>query len=124
MDTAMNEALVSADKREEFPTRERVYITEWVNDAAVPRMSLADARVESGVTTELHCLDVDEWYSVRRGEGLMEVGTEPPFRVSAGDTVVIPAGTSQRITNTGSGDLMLQCVCMPRFTAQSYRPLE
>lgn len=120
----MTDALVVADKREEFLTPERVYIREWINDDAVPGMSLADARVAPGVTTELHRLDVAEWYSIRQGEGLMEVGDDPPFRVSAGDTVVIPAGTPQRITNAGSGDLLLQCVCIPRFTPQSYEPLE
>jgi len=120
----MNDALVAEDKRDEFLTRERVYIREWINDPAVPGMSLADSRVESGVRTELHCLDVDEWYSIRQGEGLMEIGGCAPFLVSPGDTVVIPAGTSQRITNSGDIDLLFQCICLPRFTPDSYTSLE
>jgi mannose-6-phosphate isomerase-like protein (cupin superfamily) len=34
--------------------------------------------------------------------------------------VVIPAGTSQMITNTGKIDLVFYCVCTPRFTADRY----
>ena len=120
----MNENLVCAGDGAELLTRERVYITERLNDPAIPRVSLADARVEPGVTTELHRLGVDEWYVIRFGTGLMEVGGGEPFEVGAGDTVVIPAGVSQRITNTGNGDLCFQCVCMPRFTPESYEPLE
>jgi mannose-6-phosphate isomerase-like protein (cupin superfamily) len=120
----MNENLVRAGVGAEFLTRERVYITERLNDPAVPRVSLADTRVEAGVTTELHRLSVDEWYVIQFGTGLMEVGGAEPFEVGAGDTVVIPAGVSQRITNTGKRDLRFQCICMPRFTLQSYETLE
>lgn len=120
----MSDALLAADERAEFPTRERLHIRERVNDPAIPDVSLADARVEPGVTTELHRLDVDEWYSIRAGTGLMEVGGSQPFVVSAGDTVIIPAGTPQRITNTGDGDLRFQCICLPRFTPDGYTPLE
>ena len=35
-----------------------------------------------------------------------------------------PAGTAQRITNTGESDLIFLCVCMPRFTPDSYESLE
>jgi mannose-6-phosphate isomerase-like protein (cupin superfamily) len=108
----------------EFYTRERVYVTELLNDAAVPQVSLARCRVLPGVTTELHRLDVAEWYVLEQGSGLMEVGGGEPFAVGPGDVVAIPAGTSQRITNTGATDLVLQCVCVPRFTEDGYTPLE
>jgi mannose-6-phosphate isomerase-like protein (cupin superfamily) len=120
----MNENLVCGGDGAEFLTRERVYITERLNDPAIPRVSLADTRVEPGVTTELHRLSVDEWYVIQRGTGLMEVGGGEPFDVGSGDTVIIPAGVAQRITNTGEGDLRFQCVCMPRFTPGSYEALE
>lgn len=109
---------------QEFHTRERVYVTELLNDPAAPDVSLARCRVQPGVTTELHRLDVAEWYVLEEGEGLMEVGGGEPFAVGPGDVVAIPAGTSQRITNTGEGDLVLQCVCLPRFTEDAYTPLE
>ncbi|HEX7061119.1 MAG TPA: cupin domain-containing protein [Woeseiaceae bacterium] len=109
---------------QEFHTRERVSVTELLNDPAVPAVSLARCRVQPGVTTELHRLDVAEWYVLEQGEGLMEVGGGEPFAVGPGDVVAIPAGTSQRITNTGDRDLVLQCVCLPRFTEEAYTPLE
>ena len=120
----MNDYLVRAGVCAEFPTRERVFITERLNDLAVPDISLADARLEPGVTTQLHRLTVNEWYIIQQGEGLMEVGGGEPFAVSSGDVVVIPAGISQRITSTGDADLRFQCVCMPRFTEDSYHSLE
>ncbi len=120
----MTDSLKPGHNANEFPTRERVFITERMNEPAIPRVSLADARVEPGVTTELHRLSVDEYYVIRHGTGLMEVGEETPFEVSSGDTVVIPAGIAQRITNSGEDDLLMQCICMPRFTPESYEPLE
>jgi mannose-6-phosphate isomerase-like protein (cupin superfamily) len=120
----MNDNLIRASLTLEFPTRERLHITERLNDPAAPALSLADARVEPGVTTELHKLTVDEWYVIHVGSGLMEVGGGTAFAVRQGDTVIIPAGTSQRISNTGKDDLQFQCICMPRFTPDSYEALE
>jgi mannose-6-phosphate isomerase-like protein (cupin superfamily) len=120
----MNEYLIRAGNEAEFPTRERIFITERLNDPGIRDLSLADARLEPGVTTELHRLTVKEWYVIQHGAGLMEVGGGEPFEVSFGDIVVIPAGISQRITNTGDADLRFQCVCMPRFTEDSYESLE
>lgn len=120
----MSEARISAGDTREFWTRERCFIRELVNDPGIGEFSLAEARVEPGVRTELHQLAVDEWYVIMSGTGLMEVGGEPAFAVGPGDVVAIPAGTSQRIENTAEVDLILQCVCLPRFTADAYQPLE
>lgn len=108
----------------EIHTRERCYIRELLNDARVPEVSLAETRVEPGVTTELHRLDVAEWYVIREGNGLMEVGGEEPCAVAPGDVVAIPPRVSQRITNTGDVDLRFECLCLPRFTPQCYEALE
>ena len=110
--------------RDEFYTGERVYVTELLNDEAAPEASLARCRVLAGVTTELHRLSVAEWYVIESGSGLMEVGGGEPFAVGPGDVVAIPPGTSQRITNTGETDLVLQCLCLPRFTPECYEALE
>jgi mannose-6-phosphate isomerase-like protein (cupin superfamily) len=107
----------------EFRIRERCYIRELVNDPEIPEFSLATARVEPGVTTELHCLSVDEWYVVTDGTGEVEVGGEKRA-VGPGDVVAIPAGTPQRISNSGAGDLRFQCVCLPRFSPDGYEALE
>lgn len=109
---------------EEFYTRERVWVRELLNDPAAPGVSLARCRVLPGVTTELHRLSVAEWYVIESGSGAMEVGGEEAFAVGAGDVVAIPEGVSQRIMNTGETDLVLQCVCLPRFTPGCYEALE
>jgi mannose-6-phosphate isomerase-like protein (cupin superfamily) len=108
----------------EFWTDERCWITELHNSEASPEASLAVARVEAGVTTQLHALDgVVERYIVRQGEGLLEVdGETQPMR--PGDQFVIPAGAAQRITNYCAGDLEFYCLCTPRFFPASYRNLE
>jgi mannose-6-phosphate isomerase-like protein (cupin superfamily) len=54
----------------------------------------------------------------------MEVDGGPQIEVGPGDTVEIPAGVSQRITNTSKDDLILQCVCLPRFMPECYKSLE
>ena len=108
----------------EFSTRERCYIRELVNDAAITEFSLAVARVEPGVVTELHRLAVDEWYVITSGQGLVTVGDAEPRRVEPGNVVQIPAGTAQKIENTGTEDLVFECVCLPRFTPACYEPLE
>ena len=120
----MTETVFRAGGDEETWTSERCFIRERINSPAVPGFSLADTRVEPGTTTELHCLSVDEWYYITAGCGEMEVGGGPTQPVSAGDTVAIPAGVSQRISNTGDADLLFQCVCMPRFTPETYTSLK
>ncbi|MCO5060275.1 MAG: cupin domain-containing protein [Rhizobiaceae bacterium] len=113
-----------ASDRGEFWTTERCHITELHNCDASPETSLAVARVEAGVTTQLHRLDgICERYIVRRGEGILEVdGVRQPLCV--GDQAVIPPGAAQRIENTGGGDLEFYCLCTPRFVPSSYVDME
>ena len=120
----MNRPVFKAGTDEEIWTNERCHIRELINAESISDFSLADSRVEPGVATELHSLTVREWYYISQGSGLMEVGGEPRIEVGPGDTVEIPARASQRITNTGEDDLILQCVCMPRFTPDCYQSLE
>ena len=112
------------EAREEAGTGERCFITELMNDPAIPEVSLAQCRVPPGTTTQLHKLSVREWYVVGKGSGSMEISARPPFEIGPGDTVAIPAGTSQRVTNTGDSDLLFQCVCIPKFTPKCYESLE
>ena len=108
----------------EIWTRERCYITELLNHDDCPEVSIARARVEPGVTTELHSLQVAEWYVIESGQGMVTVADAAPRRVSAGDTVGIPRGAAQKIHNDGTGDLKFLCVCAPRFLLQHYTSLE
>lgn len=120
----MANPVFKAGNKEEAWTGERCYIRELINIESVPEFSLANSRVEPGVVTQLHSLSVREWYYITQGSGLMEVGGGTQIEVGPGDTVEIPAGVSQRITNTGEDDLLLQCVCLPRFTLDCYESLE
>lgn len=105
-------------------TEERCFIAELVNTPAWPELSIARTRVEPGVTTALHALDVLEFYVIEKGEGLMRTGERDPFPVGPGDAVTIPQHESQCITNTGSSDLVFLCVCTPRFSQDCYTSLE
>ena len=110
--------------KEFYAAQERCHIIEiWRSPD--DSMSIARARVEPGVTTAWHALDgVTERYILASGTGRMEVGDLAPADVGPGDTVFIPAGVRQRITNTGAADLIFYCVCTPPFTPGCYRDLE
>jgi mannose-6-phosphate isomerase-like protein (cupin superfamily) len=116
--------LVRGPTPPEFATEERCRITELLNVAECPEVSLALARVAPGVTTRLHAVTgIEERYVILRGEGVVEVGGVKA-RVGPGDRVLIPAGVPQRIANTGVGELDFHCVCTPRFRPEAYVDLE
>jgi mannose-6-phosphate isomerase-like protein (cupin superfamily) len=95
------------------------------NDSEEEKLSVAIARGEPGVTTAWHVLrDVDERYLMISCTGLVEVDEDQPVVVTTGDVVQIPAGSRQRITNTGPDDLKFFAVCSPRFTPDCYIALE
>ena len=111
-------------ERGEFYTDERCYILELHNCEQTPQVSLATARVEPGVTTQLHALEgVSEVYVLQQGSGVVEIDFQRQA-VGTGDSVMIPAGAAQRISNTGSEDLVFHCICTPRFTPGCYIDLE
>ena len=117
----MDARIRKQDPTQEFWTPERCFILETWNEAADPAVSVARARVERGITTQLHALDgIDERYLVVEGTGFAEIAGEVPTPVEAGDLVCIPAGVSQRITNTGSSDLAFYCICTPPFVPDAY----
>jgi mannose-6-phosphate isomerase-like protein (cupin superfamily) len=109
----------------EFETSERCHIIEIANDPGDDLVSIARARVESGVTTAWHKLDrISERYIIVSGQGRVEVDDLEPVDVLPGDVVRIPADIAQRITNTGKGDLIFYAVCAPRFRRDNYISLE
>ena len=120
----MISAIHRPDPASEYFTEERCHILELFNGEDMP-FSLAQARVEPGVTTMLHALrGVEEVYYILSGKGEMEVGEAMRGEVLPGDVVSIPAGVSQRITNIGKTDLLFLCVCVPRFVGECYEGLE
>jgi mannose-6-phosphate isomerase-like protein (cupin superfamily) len=116
-----NPKIVKANALTEFSTPERCFISENWGSSEDEKVSIARARVEPGVTTASHHLiGVDEIYVIIKGKGTVYVGNLEPAEVNEGDTVIIPAGTSQRIANIGEADLVFYCICTPRFTPKCY----
>jgi mannose-6-phosphate isomerase-like protein (cupin superfamily) len=121
----MKETTNKQNFKEEFYTSEKCYITELSNTPDDPDVSIARARVESGVTTRWHRLKgTVERYFILNGTGVVEIGEKPPWEVFAGDIVLIPPMCRQRITNTGKDDLIFLAICSPRFTQDAYEDIE
>lgn len=121
----MRPRIIKKNTDNEFYTDERCFIIEALNSPDEDLMSIAQARVEPGITTAWHYLDnIDERYLIVAGKGKMEVEEEAPVAVGPGDVVLIPAGTPQRITNIGDGDLILFCVCTPGYKREFYHNME
>jgi len=121
----MKETIRLQNLDDEFYTSERCYITELSNTPDDPEVSIARARLEPGVTTRWHRLrDTAERYCIIEGSGRVEVGEIPPQEIHAGDVVLIPPMCRQRITNTGSTDLIFLAICTPRFSNDIYEDIE
>ena len=115
------EAINSYDPGSEFYLEEGCYIIELQNTGADSGCSIARARVEPGITTELHCLrEIIERYVIVTGRGEVTIDGQAPESVGVMDVVTIPAGVSQRIHNVGDTDLIFLCVCTPRFNTENY----
>jgi len=109
----------------EFYTSEKCYIVELSNTDTDPDVSIARARVAPGVTTRWHRLTgIVERYYILKGKGSVEVGKLDPQDVRSGDIVTIPAMCRQRITNTGSDDLLFLAICTPRFVDDAYEEID
>jgi mannose-6-phosphate isomerase-like protein (cupin superfamily) len=106
------------DQVEPFITKDGSEIREL---AGIPtgnsiKQSLAEATVPAGGETEEHHHGVtEEIYFFTSGSGRMKLGDEETD-VSAGDTVVIPPGTSHKLWNTGTEPLKLLCCCAPPYS--------
>jgi mannose-6-phosphate isomerase-like protein (cupin superfamily) len=121
----MKEDVRREESATEFYTPEKCYIKELSNVPEDPDASIAQARVEPGVTTRWHRLKgTIERYYIVAGRGVVEVGNLPPKDVKAGDVVLIPPMCRQRITSTGVGDLVFLAICTPRFTQDVYEDIE
>lgn len=121
----MRHAILAHAAGTEFPTDERCHIKELSNSAADAELSVALARVEPGVTTRWHRLRATaERYVIVAGRGRVEVGDSAPAAVGPNDVVLIPPGCRQRITNTGTIDLVFLALCTPRFAPAAYEDME
>ena len=121
----MNPEVKKSGSVREIETKERCYILEVANDSGDELISIARARVKSGVATAWHLLKgVSERYIIISGEGRVEIQGIKPTEVTEGDIVRIPPNTPQRIINLGKSDLIFYCVCTPPFHADSYEELQ
>jgi mannose-6-phosphate isomerase-like protein (cupin superfamily) len=121
----MKESIKAVNMAQEYYTEEKCHIVEISNDDSDPDLSVARARVEPGITTRWHrLLDTSERYIILSGKGRVEVGELPATEVSPGDVVNIPPLCPQRISNTGSEDLIFLAVCSPRFKPEAYQDIE
>ena len=121
----MKETIKQQNLKNEFYTSEKCYVTELSNTPDDPDVSIARARVESGVTIRWHRLKgTFERYVVISGRGIVEIGEQPPREVTAGDIVLIPPMCRQRITNTGTDDLIFLAICTPRFSQDIYEDID
>ncbi len=113
--------IVKATQHQEFYTDENCFIDEIFNQKDYGPFSLAQARVEPGVTTLLHTLtDTDEVYYILSGSGEMEIGGRIVGTVTERDLIFIPRNTPQRIKNLTDKDLVFLCICAPRFDTGNY----
>ena len=120
----MKEAIRRYSPAAEFYTEEGCFINELSNIADDPSVSIARARVASGVTTKWHRVkDTTERYVILEGRGRVEVGNLPPREVGPGDVVLIPPSCRQRITSIGREDLVFLAICSPRFVQAAYEEL-
>lgn len=107
---------------DEYFFEEGCHIIETSNSTDDEDVSIVRARVGKGQQTKWHYLrDTIERYVILSGCGLVEVGTEEPADITAGDVVIVPANTRQRIKNTGENDLLFLAICSPRFQKKNYR---
>jgi mannose-6-phosphate isomerase-like protein (cupin superfamily) len=120
----MKPLILKQELATEFSTPERCYIIESCNRSN-DHLSIARARVESGITTKLHRVEgTEERYIIAEGKGRVELDGLAPEEVGPGDIVVIPPGVKQRITNIGQVDLIFYCVCTLPFEPAKYQSLE
>ena len=121
----MKASIKKQELAKEFYTTEKCFITELSNTSDDPEVSIARARLAPGVTTNWHRLNnTAERYCIINGKGLVEIGELSPQQVNPGDTVLIPPMCRQRITNTGSEDLIFLAICTPRFMLDNYEDIE
>lgn len=121
----MKETIIQENLDTEFFTSEQCYITELSNSVNDPEVSIARARIKPGITTQWHRLNgVTERYYILSGKGVVEVGILAKQKVSPGDVILIPPMCRQRISNTGSEDLIFLAICSPRFSIDIYEDIE
>jgi mannose-6-phosphate isomerase-like protein (cupin superfamily) len=100
-----------------FITKDGSEIRELLayRNSAICKQSLAEARLQTGSSTEEHYHEqTEEIYYITHGTGRMRVNGETRD-VRAGDAIAIPPGSRHKLWNTGSETLRLLCCCAPAY---------
>ncbi len=109
------------EPKREFYIDEGCHIIEILNNNKHPDISISQARVEPGRTTEIHYLDQTvEMYYILTGHGTAYIADEE-IPVKPGDLIYIPADVNQYITNETLKDLIFLCICTPRWQEHIYK---
>jgi len=120
----MQPKVLKTDSSKEYFFKEGCYILELSNSEHDKGLSIARARVEPGIATQLHSLhDTIERYIILQGEGLVTLAEQEPIAVGEYDVVLIPKNCPQSICNTGSDDLVFLVMCTPRFLPENYQTI-
>jgi mannose-6-phosphate isomerase-like protein (cupin superfamily) len=116
----MKPLIVKANSINPLLTPERCFVAE--NYSSIDgKVSIAIAIVKPGITTVAHHLEgIEEIYIITQGTGIIDIKGMEPTKVTTGDVIVIPNGTSQKIKNIDTCDLIFYCVCTPKFTQEQY----
>jgi len=121
----MQAQIIKTSESDEYYFEEGCFILELSNTAQDRQLSIARARLKTGMSTRLHRLSyLVERYVILSGQGSVEVGDLPAQTVSAGNVVIIPPHCAQKITNTGEDDLVFLALCTPRFEKQFYEDID
>ncbi len=120
----MQPSIKRLDKSAEYYFQEGCYITELSNSEDDPSLSIARARVVPGESTQLHKLiDTVERYVILDGKGEVELDNRIKEQLNKHDVVIIPPNCPQKITNTGTHDLIFLVICTPRFYINQYEEI-
>ena len=107
----------------EFLAGDHTLLRELIHPAKQPldlRYSLAHAIVRPGHVSGLHSLTTSEVYYIFEGTGLMYIDDESAS-VKPGDCIYIPPKATQRIRNTGTGNLVFICIVDPAWRKEDER---
>ena len=109
----------SLEECEEFVSGDGARLRELLHHDKAPlelRYSLAHAIVEPGSSTAPHRLRTSEVYYLLSGTGRMSIDDEMKD-VGTQETVYIPPGATQYISNTVVEDLVFLCIVDPAWRA-------
>jgi mannose-6-phosphate isomerase-like protein (cupin superfamily) len=110
--------VINRDQADAFTTKDSSTIREILapRNSSILRQSLAEATIGPGASTQAHYHPgTEEIYYILQGSAIMAIGEEKRV-VGVGDAISIPPGDRHQILNTGSGDLVFLCCCVPAYS--------